>query len=70
MKKKLCILQNGLKYGGTDTFVLNLINNLPKSKYEIILVVSGKEEDIMRISDFEKNSKICEKSLFFREKMV
>lgn len=58
MKKKLCILQNGLKYGGTDTFVLNLINNLPKSKYEIILVVSGKEEDIMRISDFEKNSKI------------
>lgn len=35
---KLCILQNGLARGGTDTFVVNLCRGLDKSKYDITVV--------------------------------
>lgn len=36
--KKLCILQNGLARGGTDTFVVNLCRGLDKSKFDITVV--------------------------------
>lgn len=39
MKKvKLCLLQNGLSRGGTDTFVVNLCRGLDKDKYDITVV--------------------------------
>ena len=38
MKKKLCILQNGLARGGTDTFVVNLCRGLDKKKFDITVV--------------------------------
>lgn len=37
-KKRVCILQNGLARGGTDTFVVNLCKGLDKEKFDIILV--------------------------------
>lgn len=40
MKKKLCILSNGLWRGGTDTFVVNLVKGLDKNKYDITVVLS------------------------------
>lgn len=36
--KKVCILQNGLARGGTDTFVRNLSRGLDKSKYQVTIV--------------------------------
>ena len=33
MKKEICILSNGLARGGTDTFVINLVKGLDKTKY-------------------------------------
>lgn len=38
MKKKICILQNGLDWGGTDTFVINLCKGLDKSQFDITVV--------------------------------
>lgn len=39
MKKvKVCILQNGLSRGGTDTFVVNLCRGLDKNRYDITVV--------------------------------
>ena len=40
MKKEICILSNGLARGGTDTFVINLVKGLDKTKYNITLVLS------------------------------
>lgn len=40
MKKKICILSNGLWRGGTDTFVVNLVKGLDKDKYDITVVLS------------------------------
>lgn len=40
MKKKVCILSNGLWRGGTDTFVVNLVKGLDKNKYDITVVLS------------------------------
>ena len=37
-KKRICILQNGLSRGGTDTFVVNLCRGLDKCKYDIVVV--------------------------------
>lgn len=37
-KTKVCILQNGLTHGGTDTFVVNLCKGLDKGKYDITVV--------------------------------
>lgn len=37
-KTKICILQNGLARGGTDTFVVNLCRGLDKAKYDITVV--------------------------------
>lgn len=38
--KKICILQNSLNYGGTDTFVINLCEGLIKSGYDVTVVLS------------------------------
>lgn len=38
MKRKVCILQNGLARGGTDTFVVNLCRGIDKDKFEVIVV--------------------------------
>lgn len=49
---KICILQNGLARGGTDTFVVNLCRGLDKSKYDITVVnPSVKSESRVRESD-------------------
>ena len=37
-KKKVCILQNGLARGGTDTFVVNLCKAIDKNMFEITIV--------------------------------
>lgn len=37
-RKKVCILQNGLARGGTDTFVVNLCRGLDKNKFDITVV--------------------------------
>lgn len=37
-KVKVCILQNGLSRGGTDTFVLNLCKGLNKEQFDITVV--------------------------------
>lgn len=57
-KKRICILQNGLKYGGTDTFVLNLINNLDDNQYDITLVLSGDNMDIIREKEIKDNIEV------------
>ena len=44
MKKKVCILSNGLWRGGTDTFVVNLVKGLDKNKYDITVVLSISDE--------------------------
>lgn len=45
--KNVCILQNGLSYGGTDTFVINLTKGLLNHGYHVTVVVAcnpGAEE--------------------------
>lgn len=55
--KKVCILQNGLARGGTDTFVVNLCRGLDKTKYDITVVNTGarpetriRERDILDLN--------------------
>lgn len=49
MKKKVCILQNGLAHGGTDTFVVNLCREINKEIYEVIVVnPCNKPEHLVR----------------------
>lgn len=38
MKKRVCILQNGLARGGTDTFVVNLCKAIDKNHFEVTVV--------------------------------
>lgn len=45
MKKKVCILQNGLARGGTDTFVVNLCRNINKDKFEVTVVNPSNKPD-------------------------
>lgn len=42
--KKVCILQNSLNYGGTDTFVINLCEGLVKDGYAVTVVLSMDED--------------------------
>lgn len=37
--KKICILQNGMYYGGTDVFVLNLVKGLVQDGHQVIVVL-------------------------------
>lgn len=41
--KKICILQNSMTYGGTDTFVINLCEGLIKDGYNVTVVLSMDE---------------------------
>lgn len=43
-KKKVCILQNGLSRGGTDTFVVNLCKYIDKACFEITVVNPSSKE--------------------------
>lgn len=38
IKIKVCILQNGLARGGTDTFVVNLCKEIDKERFEVTIV--------------------------------
>lgn len=52
IKKSLCILQNGLARGGTDTFVVNLCRGIDKNKYDVTVVnPSDKQESLEREPD-------------------
>ena len=59
-KKKVCILQNGLARGGTDTFVVNLCKAINKDKFELTVVnPSNKPESQVREPDvLETGAKI------------
>lgn len=35
---KVCILQNGMSFGGTDTFVLNLCRGIDKSRFDVTIM--------------------------------
>jgi glycosyltransferase involved in cell wall biosynthesis len=37
-KIKVCILQNGIRHGGTDTFVINLCRGIDREKFEMSVV--------------------------------
>ena len=51
-KTKVCILQNGLSYGGTDTFVMNLCRGMDKDKYDITVVCPERRPEKMeRVQD-------------------
>lgn len=51
-KKKVCILQNGLSRGGTDTFVVNLCRYIDKTRFEIT-VVNPSSKDGSRVREQE-----------------
>ncbi|MBQ8741137.1 MAG: glycosyltransferase [Clostridia bacterium] len=44
--KKICILQNDLAFGGTDTFVLNLCQGLICDNYDVTVVLSIDKQKI------------------------
>jgi glycosyltransferase involved in cell wall biosynthesis len=44
-KTKICILQNGLARGGTDTFVLNLCRGIDKERFELTVVNPSSKPD-------------------------
>lgn len=47
--KKICILQNSLTYGGTDTFVINLCRGLVRDGYDVTVILSvDKAQDLPR----------------------
>lgn len=47
--RRVCILQNGLARGGTDTFVVNLCKGLDHSKFEVTVInPSNKEGSLVR----------------------
>lgn len=59
-KKKVAILSNGLVYGGTDTFVMNLLKGIDYDKYEItiILSVNGNENATREKEAIDSGAKI------------
>lgn len=47
--KKVCILQNDLSFGGTDTFVINLCKGLIRDGYDVTVALSvDKEKQVLR----------------------
>lgn len=44
--KKICILQNSMNYGGTDTFVINLCKGLVLDGYDVTVVLSMDKDEI------------------------
>ncbi len=63
-KKKVCILQNGLARGGTDTFVVNLCRAIDKTQFEITVVnPSTNPDSLVREKDvLETGAKIIHTS--------
>ena len=52
--KKICILQNSMTVGGTDTFVINLCKGLVKDGYDVTVVLSiDKEKAGPRLNDLK-----------------
>lgn len=52
--KKICILQNSITYGGTDTFVINLCKGLVTGGYDVTVVLSiDKEKAGPRLNDLK-----------------
>lgn len=52
--KKICILQNSINYGGTDTFVVNLCEGLVKDGYDVTVVLSiNRDETGPRLNDLQ-----------------
>lgn len=45
--KKICILQNSMTYGGTDTFVINLCKGLVHDSYEVTVLLSVNKDQIL-----------------------
>lgn len=43
-KTRVCILQNGFRHGGTDTFVINLCTGIDREKFDITIVNPENEE--------------------------
>ena len=37
--KKICILQNSMTFGGTDTFVINLCKGLIRDGYDVTVML-------------------------------
>lgn len=42
--KKICVLQNDMAFGGTDTFVINLSQGLVRDRYDVTVVLSAGEK--------------------------
>ena len=54
MGKKICILQNSLNFGGTDTFVISLCEGLIKDGYKVTVALSiDKEAAVPRLNDLQ-----------------
>lgn len=45
--KKVCILQNSMTYGGTDTFVINLCRGLVKNGHDVTVILSVDEDEYL-----------------------
>lgn len=43
--KKICILQNSMTFGGTDTFVINLCKGLIQDGYDVTVILSVDEQE-------------------------
>lgn len=53
--KKICILQNGISFGGTDTFVINLCKGLIHDGYLVTVVLSvDSDEELSRENELLK----------------
>lgn len=53
--KKVCILQNSLSFGGTDTFVINLCQGLVADGYDVTVVLSMDQGDVEpRLNDLRE----------------
>lgn len=72
--RKVCILQNGLAKGGTDTFVVELCRHLDKTKYDITVVnPSDKPGSLVREKDvIDAGAKIIHTSPLrgFKSKLI
>lgn len=52
--KKICILQNSISYGGTDTFVINLCEGLIRDGYHVTVLLSINQREVgPRLQDLQ-----------------
>lgn len=45
--KKICILQNSMTFGGTDTFVINLCKGLIRDGYDVTVMLSVNKDEVL-----------------------